>query len=935
MTYSIRLAAFAFVSLLIAGRPGDALAAEINVTGDCTLRDAIRAANSDSPRGDCPAGNGADTIILEGGTSYVLWTPLGGTFTLPTLSTPITIESSVQGTRASINARSGGRVLRIDGAAVTLRDITLTGGFLNGIADAGGAGVLVTDGTLDLIDSVVTSNTVSRGQREGGGIKLVDSHMNAIGSSISRNDIVLENTPFANAQHGGQIAMFNSTAHLEQFVISGDPEIPGLTFGDRVAFRGGGLYLDNSHVTMELGYIANVRIGDGSVGPDVGTRGFGVDMYLLNGSSAELTNVTIFDPFNCGDEQSRIYALDSDLVFNHVSLLACHNGITLENASTMEATNSLFMTRASNADFCRRIIAGQPAPFVFGVNSGNRFPVNGTCPPGAWISPNDWGQPGDYGGDTLTLPLAPSGFNPAVGAGDPAFCAATDQRGRPRDVDCDAGAFELLEQADLGVSLVLETPPPYYNGQSIEYSFTVSNGGPAPAYGIDASVQLQGLDLDSIAGPHDCTGTQCSIDFIADNGETVMTVRATVNTTLAGGTSFDATAFVDGDATFSFDPNLANNTSNFATGGSVTDAADLSIRGEILTPPPYSNGQTVVYEQTITNHGPALATAVTTSHAVQGLDAQGYTGPCNSSTASSCVINGLIAGDSRTVQFSAEVTGAEIVNEVSVGSDLYDPEPDDNSFEMRNTTAQDADLSVALDLLTGAPFFPQNQIIEYRIRVRNAGPDPAIDVRIDNQVERVFFIGADSTCSAIPCTIPLIPAGQSAETVWTGFFTDAGQASHAVQVYSDQNDPVTEDNFADIATTVNHAIDIGISSVQSAQPPIHALADFEIVVDVFNGGTATSDDVLVEITELDNLTVMNVWGTRCFDFPCALDYLEFGVGTAERMTLTLRPNEPGPFSMTLSANGPVLDPFPNNNDFVVEGTALFDLTEFIFVSGFE
>ncbi len=486
MKPSRRTAAVGLASLLILTWAGSAVAAEITVSGSCTLRDAIRAANSDAARGGCPAGNGADTIVLAAGTVHVL-----GSFP-PTLTTPITIESSIPGAVAAIDGDIKRRALRIDGATVTLRDAVVRSGFLQGVADLGGAGVLVTNGTLNLIDSGVTGNTVVRGQTEGGGIKLVNSHLNALRSVIAGNKIILEDTPFANAQHGGQIAMFDSTAAFDQVSIYGVLAIPGLTLGKEVAFRGGGLYLDNSEVTMQNSTIRGLRIGDGTlgiVGAPSYTAGFGADMYLTNGSSAELTNVTVADPDILG-EQSRIYAVDSDLVFNHVSLLAAHNGITLENASTMQATNSLFMTDGANPDFCRRIIAGQWAPFTFDVNSGNLFPATASCPAGPSIGEGDWGLLGDHGGPTHTIPLTPSQWNPALDAGDPAFCRATDQRFRPRDATCDSGAFELLEEADLAVDLRLETEPPYYRGQTIRYLLTVSNGGPAPAYRVDAGVLL-------------------------------------------------------------------------------------------------------------------------------------------------------------------------------------------------------------------------------------------------------------------------------------------------------------------------------------------------------------------------------------------------------------------------------------------------------------
>lgn len=897
-------------------------AAQIDVTGDCTLRDAVRAANSDSPRGDCPAGSGADVLMLDGGVEYAL------SAELPTLDTPMTLQGDEPGDPAGIHGGGQHRVLRIEGAAVTLREVEIYGGFVDGVADRGGGGILVIDGSLELIDSVVGNNIVRRGDTEGGGIKLVNSHLHAEDSALKSNRIRLEETPFAASQHGGQVAMYDSTATFERVFFEGHAQ--GSIYARENAFRGGGLYLDNSHVEINNSAMVRMRLSDGSTGPQSQEAGFGADLYLTNGSSADLTNVTIADPVDTGDEQSRIHVVDSDITFNHVTLLGWYNGVTLEDAGSMEATNSLFLSRASNPDFCLRFVGGQAFPFTLDVDSGNRGPSSSDCGLGPSLNPNFWGVLGDNGGSTPTVALTPTDNNPAVGYGDEAFCESVDQRNRPRDADCDSGAYELLDEADLSIGLALETGPPYYEGQVITHTMTVTNDGPSPAYGIHTGLSLQGLNLQGYDGPHDCTGLQCTIDSLAEDGNTSFLVH-TVKT---AETSFDTTATVEGITDFSTDPFLGNNVDDTFNGGTLSDAAEVSIEGEILTAGPYTIGQTVEYELTIANDGPDLATAVTTGHDLTGLTPMGYTGPCNASTASSCTINGLISGDSKTVVFSAEISGNEMINEVDVSADQYDPDSTNNLVDIRNTTAQDADLRVSLDLLNSPPFYPTNQNVQYRVRVRNAGPDPAVNVVIDNQSELLFFLGTGGPCSSIPCTIPSIGVGEEAESVWTAFFTDAGTAVHTIEAASDQNDPVVEDNVATRTTQVNHAVDIGIGPVSFADPPFYTTAQFQIEVELYNSGTATSDDVLLEFTSLDNLTVASVWGTRCFTIPCSLDYLDIGGGASEVMTLTLQPIVPGPFELELSASGPVFDPFPGNNVLLFQGDATSRPSIYLFTDSF-
>ena len=73
------------------------------VDGDCSLREAIHAANDDSPYGDCPAGEGDDRIELT----------LPGTIVL-TASLPLLGEGlTVAGLAASESGIDGGGLYRI------------------------------------------------------------------------------------------------------------------------------------------------------------------------------------------------------------------------------------------------------------------------------------------------------------------------------------------------------------------------------------------------------------------------------------------------------------------------------------------------------------------------------------------------------------------------------------------------------------------------------------------------------------------------------------------------------------------------------------------------------------------------------------------------------------------------------------------------------
>ena len=67
-----RLIAFLFltVAILYSGEIAPVKAATITVNAECNLIDAITAANLDTARGNCPAGSGADTIVLTDNVDF-------------------------------------------------------------------------------------------------------------------------------------------------------------------------------------------------------------------------------------------------------------------------------------------------------------------------------------------------------------------------------------------------------------------------------------------------------------------------------------------------------------------------------------------------------------------------------------------------------------------------------------------------------------------------------------------------------------------------------------------------------------------------------------------------------------------------------------------------------------------------------------------------
>ena len=142
--------------------------------GICTLREAIVAANTDTPSGvtagECSAGAGADTLDLTG---------VSGTITLTSALPSLTTDMAIAGPGAANLTISGNDLYRVffvtNGATVSISDLTIAHGkSVGGAGGAGltragggaagvGAGLLVNSGTVALTGVTFDSNSVTGG----------------------------------------------------------------------------------------------------------------------------------------------------------------------------------------------------------------------------------------------------------------------------------------------------------------------------------------------------------------------------------------------------------------------------------------------------------------------------------------------------------------------------------------------------------------------------------------------------------------------------------------------------------------------------------------------------------------------------------------------------------------------------------------------------
>jgi len=281
-------------ALLLALGQGVGAAAIITVTttnsdiaadGQCSLVEAIFNANNDAATfPDCPAGNGADTIVLPASANVILsavhglrYGQVGDPIGLPLIISPITIEGNASTIARAPSAPPFGLIAVRFPGNLTLQSVTLSGGSFGGVSN---------DGTLGIKNSTISGNS-------GGGVD------NSFGTLAVENSTISGNTAGGGvSNYGGRVTITNST-------ISGNTASTGGGIINCSGPYGSSFIINNSTIS---GNIAN-RGGGVSNGPYCGFYTHGGSNLSLNNSlivgnqaavAPEIQNVTDCpSPFGC------------------------------------------------------------------------------------------------------------------------------------------------------------------------------------------------------------------------------------------------------------------------------------------------------------------------------------------------------------------------------------------------------------------------------------------------------------------------------------------------------------------------------------------------------------------------------------------------------------------------------------------------------------
>lgn len=404
---------------------------ELNSDGDCSLREAVTAANTNAAVDTCPAGGVlTDTITFDVEGTIVVTSQLS-----VTAGGPLVIDGG-----GGITTSGGGttRVWGVySGSDLTLRNLTVSDGYITGgRAYAFGAG-LYNHGHVTIINCTFSNNNVSFGYRNWGGAIYNAGTLSINNSTISNNKAKVKTYNYSchgdMAPHGGGIynggslsisnsTISNNSTYADCWVFPYSSEV--FTLAEAY---GGGISSSGSLSVVNTTFSGNSASAD-----RVGSYGGGI----FNTGSVSLVNTIVANSPSGGD---------------------C-NGTITDNGHNLDSDGT-----------CN-------------LNSGK-----GSKP----HTDPKLGPLQDYGGPTWTQALLAG--SPAIDAGDNSHCPSTDQRGVPRPIDgdedgqavCDMGAYEYRQELFLfpsnqsgsgALGTTVDYPVQLYNWTLITDTYSLTLG---------------------------------------------------------------------------------------------------------------------------------------------------------------------------------------------------------------------------------------------------------------------------------------------------------------------------------------------------------------------------------------------------------------------------------------------------------------------------
>jgi uncharacterized repeat protein (TIGR01451 family) len=368
--------------------------------------------------------------------------------------------------------------------------------------------------------------------------------------------------------------------------------------------------------------------------------------------------------------------------------------------------------------------------------------------------------------------------------------------------------------ADMAIASVSDYPDPVFTNQSVAYTVTVVNFGPAQATGVKLTTALpSGVRFEPLQSDPACTesGGTVTCNFPSWDANAAGLIRIAVTPSTAGVLALTFTV-----SAAERDRDLSNNSQTETR--TVVQPTDADISINLPTSVTGYVGQTLFLNLEVGNAGPVTATGVTvTLEFPRGLSPSSGGGVCTDiGSGLSCAysLSPLPAGSGigEFIAIAASAAGTYTV-QGSVSADQPDPVLSNNSDSTLVTATPAADLSVQI-VESADPVTPGGAIT-YTATVTNNGPSPASAVALIDDwsttvaggVHLATFATTQGQCALIndqriDCQLGGLANGANTTVTVTLRARGTGSVTDQAQVSAAEFDPNTADNTDSETTTV-------------------------------------------------------------------------------------------------------------------------------------
>jgi uncharacterized repeat protein (TIGR01451 family) len=352
--------------------------------------------------------------------------------------------------------------------------------------------------------------------------------------------------------------------------------------------------------------------------------------------------------------------------------------------------------------------------------------------------------------------------------------------------------------------------------------------------------------------------------------------------------------------------------------------ADLAIT-QTTQPPAVSVGGLLRYTITVTNRGPAVASALVRDVLPPGVTFVSATpsqGVCtNDAGTLTCDLGSLLNGGAATVllQIIPSISGS-LTNTVTVTNAELDPAPTNNTATVITPVQPVTDLALAIsgpsDGLLGQP-------VNYVLTATNAGPDNASDVIVTNVLPAgmtlLSAVPSQGQCTnssgTVLCSLGQVPSGGLVSIQISARAGVLGASSNFAAVTARELDIAPANNTVFHLVTIQPAADLAISA-SPASANVAVGRDFVTLLTVSNQGPSTTDATLRDTlpATVDFVSATTARGgcvNAAGEVQCQFSNLASGESAI--VILVLRTTVLGTLTNIAQVSSPLADFIPANN----------------------